>query len=109
MGGYSKRITGKSTINEGKIVMQMESLSSALIRVPRDKVLSLPDPAWGDTLTNGGFAYKFKCLLQRVTCTWFSEHLPSVLFLKISQPTIIQRQRGTFQGDNFCSPTTPRL
>lgn len=41
MGGYSKRIAGKSTIKEGKIVMQIAVFASALIKVPRDKVLSL--------------------------------------------------------------------
>ena len=79
MAGGSQlwEVTSKNTVNRVRLLCRYKS--SELIRVSRDKI-TIPNKK--DTLTNGDFPYK--CILQILPSTWFSELLPSLQFLKIT-------------------------
>ena len=64
-GSQLWEVTRKSIVLKGKLLGRFNSLPSSLIRVPRDLVIFLLLLQMGDTLTNGDFPYKCKCLLQK--------------------------------------------
>lgn len=79
-----KPVTGRQQENNSKrgqgCSTGSPALSSALMRASREKVKP--------SFQQGRNPYKCKCLLQRVTYTWFSELLPCLPLLESNQPKI---------------------